>query len=199
MMAHYKPITLKLGKELNLDSSYHIISRTIMEVTMLKIVPWIVFLHVLSALTFFLSHGTSVAMAFKLRSEKEFERIRAMLDLSASTINVMFISFLLLGLTGLALPFMLKLWNKGWVWTSIVLLVLVVVQMWFMNAKRYIHLRKLVGLPYMLGSKAFPAEEPASTEEVQEFIQNKLKVVELIMVGYVTPMIVLWLMMFKPF
>jgi len=166
---------------------------------MLKIVPWIVFLHVLSALTFFLSHGTSVAMAFKLRSEKEFERIRAMLDLSASTINVMFISFLLLGLTGLALPFMLKLWNKGWVWTSIVLMVLVVVQMWFMNAKRYIHLRKLVGLPYMLGSKEFPAEEPASTEEVQEFIQNKLKVVELIMVGYVTPMIVLWLMMFKPF
>lgn len=166
---------------------------------MLKIVPWIVFLHVLSALTFFLSHGTSVAMAFKLRSEKEFERIRAMLDLSASTINVMLISFLLMGLTGLALPFMLKLWNKGWVWTSIVLMVLVVVQMWFMNAKRYIHLRKLVGLPYMLGSKEFPAEEPASTEEVQEFIQNKLKVVELIMVGYVTPMIVLWLMMFKPF
>jgi len=155
---------------------------------MLKIVPWIVFLHVLSALTFFLSHGTSVAMAFKLHSEKEFERIRAMLDLSASTINVMFISFLLMGLTGLALPFMLKLWNKGWIWISIVLMILVVVQMWFMNAKRYIHLRKLVGLPYMLGSKEFPAEEPASTEEVQEFIQNKLKVVELIMVGYVTPM-----------
>lgn len=166
---------------------------------MLKIVPWVVFLHVLSTLTFFLAHGASVAMAFKLRNEKEFERIRAMLDLSASTINVMFISFLLLGLTGLALPFMLKLWNKGWVWISIVLMVLVVVQMWFMNAKRYIHLRKLVGLPYMLGSKEFPAEEPASTEEVQEFIQNKLKVVELIMVGYVTPMIVLWLMMFKPF
>jgi len=68
-----------------------------------------------------------------------------------------------------------------------------------MSEKRYKHLRKLVGLPYMQGSKELPAEEPASLEDVQAFIQKKLKVVELIMVGYVIPMIVLWLMMFKPF
>ena len=132
-------------------------------------------------------------------NEKEFERIRAMLDLSASTIRAIFISFLGLGLTGLALPFMMKLWNRGWVWISIVLMVLVVVQMGFMSEKRYKHLRKLVGLPYMQGAKELPPEEPASVEEVQEFIQKKLKVVELIMVGYVIPVIVLWLMMFKPF
>jgi len=166
---------------------------------MLKIVPWIIFLHVLSALTFFLAHGASVAMAFKLRKERELERIRAMLDLSASTVNAMLISLLIMGLTGLVLPFILKLWNRGWVWISIVLMVLVVVQMGFMSEKRYKHLRKLVGLPYMQGSKELPAEEPASLEDVQAFIQKKLKVVELIMVGYVIPMIVLWLMMFKPF
>ena len=166
---------------------------------MLKIVPWIVFLHVLSAMTFFLAHGASVAMAFKLRNEKELARIRAMLDLSGSTIGAMFISFLLMGVSGLALPFMLKLWDKGWIWASIILMVLVVLQMAFMNEKRYKELRKLVGLPYMKGSKELPAEEPASTEEVQAFIQKKLKVVELIMVGYVIPMFVLWLMMFKPF
>ena len=166
---------------------------------MLKIVPWIVFLHVLSSMTFFLSHGASVAMAFKLRHEKELDRIRAMLDLSGSTINAMFISFLLMGLSGLALPFILKLWNRGWIWASVILMVLVTVQMAFMNEKRYKELRKLVGLPYMKGSKEFPAEEPASAEEVQKFIQTKLKVVELVIVGYVIPMIVLWLMMFKPF
>ena len=78
-------------------------------------------------------------------------------------------------------------------------MVLVTVQMAFMNEKRYKELRKLVGLPYMKGSKEFPAEEPASAEEIQGFIQTKLKVVELVIVGYVIPMIVLWLMMFKPF
>lgn len=166
---------------------------------MLQIVPWIVFLHVLSTLTFFLAHGASAAMAFQLRKEKELERIRALLDLSSSTINVMLISFLLLGLTGLALPFMLKLWNRGWIWASIVLMVLVAVQMGFASEKRYSRLRKLVGLPYRQGNKNMPAEEPASIEVVQTFIQNKLKVIEMIMVGYVIPMIVLWLMMFKPF
>lgn len=164
----------------------------------LKLIPWILFLHILSALTFFLAHGTSVAMAFKIRTETDFARIRAMLDLSGSTIMVMFISFLAMGLTGLVMPFILKLWGKGWIWTSIVLMVVVTVQMGLMNEKRYKTLRKLVGLPYMQGNREFPAEEPVSLDVVQEHMK-KLKVGELVIVGYVIPMIVLWLMVFKPF
>jgi len=164
----------------------------------LKLVPWLVFLHVLSAFTFFLAHGTSVAMAFRIRSETNFDRIRAMLDLSVSTIGVMFMSFLAMGLTGLIMPFILKIWDKGWVWASIVLMVIVVLQMGIMNEKRYKNLRKLVGLPYMQGNKELPAEEPASQEEVEEHLK-KLRVGELVIVGYVIPMVVLWLMMFKPF
>ena len=165
---------------------------------MLTLIPWLVFLHTLSALTFFLAHGTSIAMAFQIRKEKDFTRIRAMLDLSNSTLIIMGIALLLLGITGLTMPFMLKIWNKGWVWTSIVLMVAVVVQMGFMNDKRYKHLRRLVGLPYMIGGKQFPAEPPASQEQVEEHIK-KLKVGELVIVGYVIPVIVLWLMIFKPF
>ena len=165
---------------------------------MLALIPWLVFLHTLSALTFFLAHGTSVAMAFKLRKETDFARIRAMLDLSASTIGVMFIAFLAMGLTGLVMPLILKIWNKGWIWISIVLMIGVVLQMGFMNEKRYKILRKLVGLPYMQGSKEFPAEPPASQAEVEAHLK-KLNVHELVTVGYVIPMIVLWLMVFKPF
>ena len=165
---------------------------------MLAFVPWLVFLHSLSAFTFFLAHGASVAMAFKIRSETKFERIRALLDLSSSTFMVMIISFVVMGLTGLILPFMLKIWNKGWVWVSIGLMVVVVIQMGYVSERRYKPLRRLVGLPYMVGGKEFPAEEPASADEVQEHLK-KLKFGELVGVGYVIPMIVLWLMMFKPF
>ena len=163
-----------------------------------KLVPWIVFLHVLSAFTFFLAHGASVAMAFRIRSETNFDRIRAMLDLSAFTIRTVFRAFLAMGLTGLTLPFILKLWGKGWVWLSIVLMLIVTIQMGLMDEKRYKVLRRLVGLPYMKGSKEFPAEEPASQQEVQEFLKG-LKTTDLVVYGYVIPMIVLWLMMFKPF
>ena len=165
---------------------------------MLALVPWLVFLHVLSAITFFLGHGASVAMAFKIRSETDFARIRAMLDLSASTVGIMFISFLAMGLTGLVMPFILKLWDKGWIWASIVLMIIVVVQMGMMNNKRYKHLRRMVGLPYMSGRKHFEAEKPASQAEVEAHLK-KLRVEELTFVGYVIPMIVLWLMVFKPF
>ncbi|HEU0297168.1 MAG TPA: hypothetical protein VFR47_30790 [Anaerolineales bacterium] len=165
---------------------------------MLGLVPWLSFLHTLSAITFFLAHGSSMAMAFKLRSETDFARIRALLDLSASTIEVMFVSFLAMGLTGLIMPFILKIWNKGWIWASIVLMVIVFIQMVSMNNKRYKHLRKMVGLPYMIGGKDFPAEPPASQVEVEAHIK-KMNVNELIIVGYVIPMIVLWLMVFKPF
>jgi len=169
-----------------------------MEDDMLALIPWLVFLHVLSALTFFLAHGTSVAMAFKVRSETDFARIRAMLDLSASTIGVMFVSFLAMGLTGLIMPFILKLWGRGWIWASIVLMVIVVIQMGMMNDKRYKHLRRMVGLPYMVGGKKFEAETPASQQELEAHLK-KLNVRELVIVGYVIPMIVLWLMVFKPF
>ena len=165
---------------------------------MLAFVPWLIFLHTLSAITFFLAHGTSMAMAFQIRKETDFSRIRALLDLSFSTIIVAFSAFLVMGLTGLIMPFILKIWNKGWIWASIVLMVIVFLQMVFMNEKRYKHLRRMVGLPYMIRGDRFPAEAPASQAEVEAYIK-KLQVTDLVVVGYVIPMIVLWLMVFKPF
>jgi hypothetical protein len=40
------------------------------------LVRWLVFLHILAAITFFLVHGTSAAMAFQVRKERDFSRIR---------------------------------------------------------------------------------------------------------------------------
>ncbi|RPI94939.1 MAG: hypothetical protein EHM40_04805 [Chloroflexi bacterium] len=165
---------------------------------MLAFVPWLIFIHIVGAITFFLAHGTSIAMAFQIRRETDFARIRALLDLSMSTVVVMFIAFMVMGISGLIMPFILKIWNRGWIWTSIILMIVVFFYMVFMNEKRYKHLRRIVGLPYMIGGKTFPAEEPASQVEVEAHIR-KLNVNELVIIGYGIPMIVLWLMVFKPF
>jgi hypothetical protein len=79
------------------------------------LIRWLIFLHVLSALTFFMSHGASATMAFKVRNETDFTRIRAMLDLSWSTLVMTGVSFLVMGLTGLVLPFLIHIWNKGYI------------------------------------------------------------------------------------
>lgn len=162
------------------------------------LVRWLIFLHVLSALTFFLAHGASAAVAFKVRKETDLTRIRAMLDLSESTIEIVFLSFLGVLLTGVALPFFLQLWDRGWVWLSLLLLIFVFIWMVWMNERKYKILRKLVGLPYRQGSKEYPAEPPANMEEVVAHLK-KMNVNGLIMVGYVIPAIVLWLMVFQPF
>jgi small-conductance mechanosensitive channel len=162
------------------------------------LVRWLIFLHVLAALTFFLAHGTSAAMALKVRKETDFVRIRAMLDLSESTIELMFVSFLAMGLTGVALPFFIHIWNKGWVWVSIFLMIFVFIWMVWMSEREYKILRKLIGLPYRQGSKEYPAESPSSVEEVVAQLK-KMNVTSLLIVGYLIPAFVLWLMIFKPF
>ena len=162
------------------------------------LVRWLIFIHVLSSLTFFLAHGTSAAMAFQLRKETNIERIRAMLDLSGTTIMLMFVSFLIMGLTGLIMPFLIKIWNQGWVWVSIILMVYVFFHMALRNEKTYSTLRKLVGLPYRQKNKDHPPEPPASEADILAHIR-KLSPYELAVVGYVIPAFVLWLMVFKPF
>jgi hypothetical protein len=123
------------------------------------LIRWLVFLHVLAAITFFLAHGTSAAMTFQVRKETDFSRIRALLDLSWSTMILMGVSFLIMGLTGLILPFMIHIWNRGYIWLSIVLMLFVFIYMAMFNETHYKELRRLVGLPYMKGSKNLPAEE----------------------------------------
>lgn len=162
------------------------------------LIRWLIFLHVLSALTFYMAHGTSVAMAFKIRKETDFIRIRAMLDLSNSTMITMGMAFLVMALTGLILPFMIHIWNRGYIWVSIVLMLFVAIYMAVFIVTHYMELRRLVGLPYRKGSKELPAEPPSSPEEVAALLK-KTSVTGLVVVGYVIPAFVLWLMIFKPF
>ena len=162
------------------------------------LVRWFVFLHVLSAITFFLTHGAAATMIFKIRSETDFTRIRAMLDLAVSTFQAYMLSFLIMGLTGLIMPFMIHIWNKVYIWLSIVLILFVAVWMGLVNEKQIKQLRRLVGLPYMKGNKEYPAEPPSSPDEVAALLK-KINPTQWAMVGYGIPVIVLWLMIFKPF
>ena len=161
-------------------------------------VRWLIFLHVLSAITFFVAHGTAAAMVFKIRTETDFTRIRAMLDLSGSTMMLMAISFLAMGITGIILPFLVHLWDKVWIWLSIILLLFAASLMTVLAEKQIKPLRRLVGLPYMIGGKQFPAEPPAPQKEVEAFLK-KINPTQWVLSGYGIPVFILWLMYFKPF
>lgn len=162
------------------------------------LVRWLVFVHVLAAIAFFLFHGVSAFMALRVRKETDFARIRALLDFSASTMLPMVASFLLMGLTGIILPFFVHIWDHVYIWLSIVLILGVAIYMAVFNESHYKQLRRMVGLPYMKGNKEYPAEPPCSQEEVEGFIKG-INVTPLAVAGFGVPSIVLWLMIFKPF
>ncbi|HEX8991368.1 MAG TPA: hypothetical protein VF784_06785 [Anaerolineales bacterium] len=162
------------------------------------LVRWLLFIHVLSAISFFLFHGVSVFMALRVRLETDLARIRALLDLSQMSLLPMALSFLLLGLTGIIMPFLVHLWDRVYIWLSIGLILGVFIYMGVFNENHYKQLRRLVGLPYMKGSKTYPAEAPRSPEEVRAFIKS-INLAPLTVAGFGVPAIVLWLMVFKPF
>ena len=161
------------------------------------LVRWLTLIHVLSVLTFFLAHGAGAAMSFRIRKETNPERMRGMLDLSGSGVMVYLLCYLVMAITGISLLIVLKLWTSGWVWVAIVGMLFVFFWMYRIS-RPYAELRRLVGLPWMEGNTAHPAEPPASDEVIVEHV-GTLSATQFVVVGYIIPAFVLGLMLFQPF
>lgn len=72
---------------------------------------WVVFVHILSAFAFFMAHGASAVMAFRLKRETNIERIKAILDLSNAALPVMYFSLMFLVLAGIIAGVMANLFT----------------------------------------------------------------------------------------
>jgi hypothetical protein len=159
---------------------------------------WIKFLHVVTAITFMVTHGTSIAISFRLKHEKDVERIKALLDVSGVMWGAMMLSLLAGGIAGIVLGFMLSWWSQWWIWISVILLVGLTIWMFTIGQGTYHQLRRTLGMPFQAGSKEMPAQEPAPVEESYALIE-KTKPVLMLVLGYGGFVVIIWLMMFKPF
>jgi hypothetical protein len=159
---------------------------------------WLVFLHILSAFAFFMAHGASAVMAFRLKREKNLERIKAILDLSNAALPIMYFSVMVLVLAGIGAGIMGNWFSMGWIWVALVLLVGVWFGMHAYAFKYYTPIRKAVGLPYHHPEGDKPAGEPASQAEIEAAIAASNPVL-LGGISFALIAVILWLMMFKPF
>ena len=160
--------------------------------------PWLVFIHVLSVLTFVLMHGASVSVAFALRKEPSLEQIRALLMLSANSYQLMYPSLLVIVLSGIGLGFAQSWWGSGWIWLSLVLLIVLLAAMNRMGGVLFGAARKAAGLPYFDKGKVQPPQPAGSMEEIKEKI-NQINPISLTVLGYGGLAVITWLMLFKPF
>jgi hypothetical protein len=160
---------------------------------------WVVYLHVASAFVFLLAHGVSASMVFWLRRESTPERIRPVLDFSASATTITGnASMLLILVTGIIAGIMQEWFSQYWIWTAIGLLILISMGMFFAGTVHYSKVRKAVGLPYMEKGKPQPAVAPANEAEIVALVRGRSPIIVAVL-GAVGLTVILWLMMFKPF
>ncbi|HUG30317.1 MAG TPA: hypothetical protein VMQ65_07400 [Candidatus Limnocylindria bacterium] len=162
---------------------------------------WIVFLHVAGAFAFAAGHGVSIFVAFRVRRERDPVRIASLLDLSAASLVVAGIGLLgLLGLlgAGIVAGIVLGSFGRAWVWISLVLLLVIGGLMTPISGMYFARLRRAVGqrTPNMKPDQ--PDPEPVSGEELATLLDSR-RPEALLLVGGTGLMVILWLMMFRPF
>ncbi len=164
------------------------------------VVRWIVFVHVGAALFFMLAHGASAAVVFRLRKERDVQRVGALLDLSRTTYRGISVTLLTLLATGIALGFLGSWWGRGWIWASLALFFVITFAMTPLVAIPYNQARRMLGLKLPTPSRE-PVEaptEPPSPDDLAPILAGPRPMAAAVL-GLVGIPVILWLMMFKPF
>jgi hypothetical protein len=161
-------------------------------------VAWIIFLHVAGAFAFVAGHGVSMFVAFRLRHERDRARLAALLDLSAGSLALVFIGLLVLLLSGILAGIVLGSFGKWWIWISLALLVVIFGAMTPLGTIHYSKVRAAIGQRTRNLKPADPDPVPASDAALEAMLASNRPQV-LLFLGGGGFLVILWLMMFRPF
>ena len=158
--------------------------------------PWIVFVHAACVLLFFIAHGTSMAVAFRVKRETDPGRLRALLDLSRASLGPATGIVVTIGLVaGIAAGFMGNYWGQLWIWISLGLFIVVAGAMTPMVTFPLNAIRAAAGQP----NRRTPNVEPSENLEELRRLQAAWNPVPIGIAGIVAFLVILYLMMIKPF
>lgn len=152
---------------------------------------WWVFLHIVGAAGFLLSHGTSAAIAFRLRRERDPNKVIALIELSRSTYTALYVSIVLLLAGGIVAGFVGHWWGRGWIWTALALMIVLIVVM------------GIVGTPYyarvlQAAQTEASGDSPVPGQNVDLLLRSPRPII-LMVTGFGGLLVILWLMVLKPF
>lgn len=158
--------------------------------------PWIVFVHAACVLLFFIAHGTSMAVAFRVKRETDPSRLRALLDLSRASLGPATGVVVTVGLlAGIVAGFMGDHWGQLWIWISLALFIVVAGAMTPMVTFPLNAIRAAAGQPNPRTPNVVPAE---NLEELRR-LQAAWNPAPIAIAGIVAFLVILFLMMLKPF
>src|SRR5262245_62140312 len=145
-----------------------------------------------------MGHGASMWASFRIREERDPERIKALLDLSSVSLGVVYGGLLLLLIAGIWAGWAGNFFGQLWVWVAVVVLTVINVLMYALASSYYAKVREAVGVRSMRTKKDAPDPTPVSADELAALLDTRRPDV-IGLVGVVGLLILLWLMFFKPF
>lgn len=157
---------------------------------------YIVLLHVVGAFVFALAHGVSIAVSLRIGAARDRDEMRSLLDLSRLAVGGLYVGLLLLLIGGVWAGFAGNHWGRAWIWTAIAILVVITFAMYAIATPYYTRLRVAAGA----------ATSPEQVERAGPIAEGELETmsrsprpVALAAIGGIGLLVILWLMVVKPF
>jgi uncharacterized membrane protein len=161
-------------------------------------IRWIVFLHVLGAFMFVAGHGVSMFVAFQVRRESDRAKLTSLLDLSGWSLGVAGIGLLVLFVSGIVAGIVLNDWGELWLWVALVLFIVIGIVMTPVGGTYLRNLRLAIGQRPRNAKPGDPDPVPVTDAELAA-LQASRRPELLLLLGAGGFVVILWLMMFKPF
>jgi hypothetical protein len=152
---------------------------------------WWLLLHLTGVLVFVGAHGVSMFVMFRIRGERDRQRIAELITFSGTTTRPMYIGLLILTVGGVGAGLTLHLFSQLWLWIAIVILL---VTIGLMTATASPYFRRITA-----ACEVRPSGVPRVSDEELEQLLRSGEATLIVVIGIVGLLSILYLMLFKPF
>lgn len=159
--------------------------------------PWLKLLHIAAGFSFAMAHGVSAFVAIRLRRERDPARVTALLDLSKFSLPISDVAILVILVSGIVAGFVGGYWGHLWIWVAIGVLVFLFIFMSLRGVQHYDAVRHSLGTAGFYDKKGAPTPE-ADPDALAKALASS-RGMELAAVGAIGLLVILWLMVVKPF
>jgi hypothetical protein len=160
--------------------------------------PAILFVHVLAAFGFVLSHGVAVFVGFALRADPDPSRLRPLLELSHAAFPMLYVTLLVALITGILGAVIAGQFGQLWPWLSIGVVVATFVAMYVLASGPLADVREAIGMRSFRTKKDEPDPTPAGPEVIAARVAA-FRPEAVAVIGVVSLVALIWLMRFRPF
>ena len=155
---------------------------------------WVVYLHVTVIFIFLIQHAAEIIVTFKLREQKEPEGVFATYSfMSDNNSRNLRITYSLIIVTGAVAGFMSTWWKQGWMWSALGVMILIWV---VMTRVAPIYLNAVDAITdHALKNR----DDTSAIDKFRSDLKARREPEIMTVTSVIGGLIILWLMMFKPF